>query len=146
MLTYDDNSLLTRTGPGTPMGDIFRRSWLPALQSAELQAGGEPKELCLLGQNLVAFRNRQGRAGILDENCPHRGASLAYARNEDYGLRCIYHGWMVDVNGTILDTPSEPEDSTFKERIRQRAYAVHEADGIVWAYLGPPELEPQFPS
>ena len=145
MLTREENELLTRTGPGTPMGDIFRRSWLPALLSEELETDGEPLQLRLLGQNLVAFRDTGGRPGLLDENCPHRGASLAYGRNEDCGLRCIYHGWKVDVNGRILDTPSEPEDSTFKDRLRHRAYGVHEAGGIVWAYLGAPELQPPFP-
>jgi phthalate 4,5-dioxygenase oxygenase subunit len=145
MLTHEENELLTRTGPGTPMGNIFRRSWLPALLSEELEADGEPKQIQLLGQRLVAFRDSQGRAGVLDENCPHRGASLAYGRNEESGLRCIYHGWKVDVEGRIVDTPSEPEDSTFKDRIRHRAYGVREAGGIIWAYLGPAEQEPAFP-
>src|SRR5689334_4126233 len=145
MLTREENELLTRTGPGTPMGDVFRRAWLPALLSEELEADGEPLRVRLLGQNLVAFRDSQGRPGLLDENCPHRGASLAYGRNEECGLRCIYHGWKVDVDGRILDTPSEPEDSTFKDRLRHRAYGVREAGGIVWAYLGAPELEPSFP-
>ena len=144
MLTREDNELLTRTGPGTPMGEVFRRSWLPVLLSEELQAGGEPKQVRLLGQNLVGFRDRRGRPGLLDENCPHRGASLAYGRNEECGLRCIYHGWMVDVSGRIVDTPSEPKDSTFKERIRHRAYGIHEAGGLIWAYLGAPELQPTF--
>ncbi|SRR5579884_558861 len=145
MLTHEENELLTRTGPGTPMGHIFRRYWLPALLSDELEADGEPKQIRLLGQRLVAFRDSQGRAGVLDENCPHRGASLAYGRNEECGLRCIYHGWKVDVAGRIVDTPSEPEDSTFKDRIRHTAYGVREAGGIIWAYLGPAEQEPAFP-
>lgn len=145
MLTREENELLTRTGPQTPMGETMRRYWLPAMLSGELEADGEPKQVRLLGQNLVAFRDSQGEPGLLDENCSHRGASLAYGRNEDCGLRCIYHGWKVDVHGNILDTPSEPEDSTFKERIKHRAYGIHEAGGLLWAYLGPPELQPAFP-
>src|SRR5437870_5060626 len=145
MLTREENELLTRTGPGTPMGELARRYWIPALLSGELEADGEPKQVQLLGQRFVAFRDTGGRVGLLDENCPHRGASLAYARNEECGLRCIYHGWKVDVEGNILETPSEPEDSTFRFRIKHQAYATHEVAGLIWAYIGPPEKQPPFP-
>ncbi|HLY66014.1 MAG TPA: Rieske 2Fe-2S domain-containing protein [Chloroflexota bacterium] len=146
MLTREENDLLTRTGPGTPMGELLRRYWMPALLASELEADGEPKQVMLLSQRFVAFRDSQGRVGLLDENCPHRGASLAYGRNEQCGLRCIYHGWKVDVDGNILDTPSEPEDSTFKQRIKQQAYGVHEVGGLIWVYLGPPNKRPPFPA
>src|SRR5579862_7725557 len=116
MLTREENDLLTQTGPDTPMGRLMRRYWLPAMLGEELEADGEPKQLRLLGQQFVAFRDTDGRVGVMDEHCPHRGASLAYARNEECGLRCIYHGWKVDVRGNIVDTPSEPEDSTFNDR------------------------------
>ncbi|HLQ35105.1 MAG TPA: Rieske 2Fe-2S domain-containing protein, partial [Chloroflexota bacterium] len=101
MLTREENELLTLTGPGTPMGELMRRYWLPAMLSTELEADGEPKQIQLLSQKFVAFRDTNGEVGLLDENCPHRGASLAYGRNEECGLRCIYHGWKVDVHGNI---------------------------------------------
>jgi len=145
MLTREENELLTLTGPGTPMGELMRRYWLPAMLSTELEADGEPKQIQLLSQKFVAFRDTNGDVGLLDENCPHRGASLAYGRNEECGLRCIYHGWKVDVHGNIEETPSEPEDSTFRFRIKHPAYATHEAGGVIWAYIGPPEKQPGFP-
>jgi phthalate 4,5-dioxygenase oxygenase subunit len=145
VLTREENELLTRVGPGTPMGTLMRRYWLPALLSSELEADGEPKQIKLLGERLVAFRDTSGAVGLLDENCPHRGASLAYGRNEECGLRCIYHGWKVDVHGNIVDTPSEPEDSTFRHRIQQPSYATHEVAGVVWVYLGPADKRPAFP-
>jgi phthalate 4,5-dioxygenase oxygenase subunit len=145
MLTREENDLLTQTGPGTPMGELMRRYWLPVMLSGELEADGEPKQVKLLSQRFVAFRDSSGRVGLLDEHCPHRGASLAYGRNEECGLRCIYHGWKVDVDGNIVDTPSEPEDSTFRFRIKHPAYAVHEVAGLIWAYIGPPDQRPPFP-
>src|SRR5437879_11114902 len=118
MLSATDNELLTRTGPGTAMGEYFRRYWLPVALSRELpEPDGAPIRVRLLGEDLVAFRDTQGRVGLLDENCAHRCASLAYARNEENGLRCIYHGWKYDVHGTVLETPPEPANSTFKDRI-----------------------------
>lgn len=145
MLTKEENELLTQTGPDTPMGDIMRRHWLPAMLSQELEADGEPKQIRLLGDQFVAWRDSDGRPAFMDEGCPHRGASLAYARNEDCGLRCIYHGWKIDVHGNILDMPCEPEASTFMQRVKHRVYGVQEAGGILWVYLGPPELQPPFP-
>jgi phthalate 4,5-dioxygenase oxygenase subunit len=127
------------------MGRMMRRYWLPALQSDELVAGGAPKAARLLGEDLVAFRTANGTVGVLEEYCPHRGASLTLARNEDCGLRCIYHGWKIDAAGTVLETPAEPAGSTFKERVHAVSYPVREAGGIVWTYLGAPGSEPPLP-
>jgi nitrite reductase/ring-hydroxylating ferredoxin subunit len=145
MLSREENELLTRTGPGTAMGTLMRRYWVPALLSAELAADGRPVRVPLLGERLVAFRDSGGQVGLLEEACPHRGASLALGRNEDGGLRCIYHGWQFERTGRCLDTPTEPVGSTFARRVRAVAYPVREAAGIVWAYLGPPDLMPAFP-
>ena len=142
MLTHEENELLCRVGPETPMGKMMRRYWIPALMSSDLEAGGDPKRVRLLGEDLVAFRDDKGRIGLLDELCPHRRASLALGRNENGALECLYHGWRIDCTGKILDTPVEPEDSTFKDRIRATAYSVYESGGVVWAYLGPAGLEP----
>ncbi|HEY7066590.1 MAG TPA: Rieske 2Fe-2S domain-containing protein [Chloroflexota bacterium] len=147
MLSKELNDLITLTNAGTPMGDLMRRYWLPALLSEELPApDGPPVPVRLLGEELVAFRDSEGRVGLLDEHCAHRGTSLLYGRNEECGLRCIYHGWKYDVNGHVTDTPAEPGDSTFKARLRTTAYPAHEAGGLVWAYLGPPEKQPLFPN
>ena len=144
MPTSQENELLCRTGPGTPMGQMVRRYWLPALTGAELEVDGSPKHVRLLGEDLVAFRDSKGRVGLLDELCPHRGASLLLARNEECGLRCLYHGLKVDVLGAVVDMPTEPDAASYKERVRARSYAVREAGGIIWAYMGPPGSEPPF--
>ena len=147
MLNREDNQLLTRTGPETPMGKLMRRYWLPVLLSEELpEPDGEPLQVRLLGETFVAFRDTNGRVGVLDENCPHRGASLAYARNEECGLRCIYHGWKVDAAGRVVDMPTEPPTSTFRDRLRHPAYPVVEAGDVIWTYLGPSEIQPDFPN
>jgi phenylpropionate dioxygenase-like ring-hydroxylating dioxygenase large terminal subunit len=146
MLSVADNELLTRTGAGTPMGELFRRFWLPALLASELpSAGGRPVELQLLGERLVAFRDSTGAVGILDARCPHRHANLKWGRNEESGLRCIYHGWKFTVDGACVDQPEEPEDSPLKEAVRARAYGTVEAGGLIWIYMGPRELRPEFP-
>jgi phthalate 4,5-dioxygenase oxygenase subunit len=142
MLTREENERLCRVGPETPMGRMLRRYWIPALLSSDLEAGGDPKRVRLLGEDLVAFRDDRGRVGLLDELCPHRRASLALGRNENGALECLYHGWRIDCTGKILDTPVEPEESTFKDRVRATAYSVYESGGIVWAYMGPAGLEP----
>ena len=114
MLSAEDNELLTRTGAGTPMGELFRRFWLPVLLGQELPAAaadGPPVRVTVMGQDLVAFRDTEGRLGLLDEYCPHRGASLFLGRNEECGLRCVYHGWKFDVSGKCLEMPTEPRDS-----------------------------------
>jgi phthalate 4,5-dioxygenase oxygenase subunit len=146
MLTREENELLTRVGPGTPMGAMMRRYWLPALLSEEVgEADGDPQRMRLLGEDLVAFRDTRGRVGLMAEHCPHRCASLVYGRNEEGGLRCIYHGWKMDVDGNVLETPPEPPDSTFKDRIKHVAYATYERNGVVWAYMGPREHTPPVP-
>jgi phthalate 4,5-dioxygenase oxygenase subunit len=147
MLSREENELLTRVGPGTEMGQVLRRYWLPALLSEELaESDGTPVPVRLLGEDLVAFRDTQGRIGLLDERCPHRLASLTIGRNEDCGLTCIYHGWKFDVDGLCVDMPTEPQGYGFKNRVRITAYPTHEAGGMIWAYMGPREQQPPFPA
>jgi nitrite reductase/ring-hydroxylating ferredoxin subunit len=146
MLSREDNELLTRTGPGTPMGALMRRYWIPALFSEHLaEPDGPPVRVKLLGERLVAFRDTKGRVGLLDEHCPHRTASLFFGRNEDCGLRCVYHGWKFDTEGNCVDQPSEPPESNFRHKIKQTAYPCIERGGLVWAYMGPPAQKPGFP-
>ncbi|MBM2810567.1 MAG: Rieske 2Fe-2S protein [Chloroflexi bacterium] len=147
MLTQEANDRLTRVGPGTPMGELLRRYWQPVALIEELPAGGAPLPVRLMGEDLVLFRDDQGRPGLLGLHCAHRGADLSYGRIEDGGLRCIYHGWLYDVNGRCVEQPGEPAGSTFHERIRHRAYPCREAGGMVLAYLGPgePPLLPAYP-
>ena len=142
MLSREENELLCRIGPETPMGKTMRRYWIPALLSTEVVAGGDPKRVRLLGEDLVAFRDAEGTVGLLDQNCPHRGASLALARAEGCGLRCLYHGWLIAADGAVLETPPEPEELGFKEKVRAASYPVREAGGMVWAYMGPRGTEP----
>lgn len=146
MTTIEEQELLTRTGPGTPCGDLMRRHWQPAALSEELPPGGAPLSIRLLGEELVLFRDEQGRPGLLGLHCSHRGADLSYGRLEDGGIRCIYHGWLYDVHGRCLEQPGEPAGSTFHERIRHPAYPCHEQAGVVFAYLGPgePPLVPNY--
>jgi len=146
MLTARNNELITRTGPDTPMGGYFRRYWIPALTSRELpQPDCPPLRVTLLGEKLVAFRTTSGEVGLVQENCPHRGASLFFGRNEEDGLRCVYHGWKFDTSGACVDMPSEPAESNFRTKVRTAAYPTLERGGIVWTYMGPPELQPELP-
>src|SRR5687767_11877723 len=146
MLSKEQNDLITRTDSGTPMGDMMRRYWLPVLLSEEIRAPDcPPVQVRVLGEDLVAFRDSNGRIGLMDEHCSHRGTSLFYGRNEEAGLRCIYHGWKYDVAGTVLDTPAEPAGSTFKDRVKHPGYATHEAGGMIFACLAPPDRVPPFP-
>jgi phthalate 4,5-dioxygenase len=146
MLSREENELLTRTGPGTPGGDYFRRYWLPVLLVSEAPAPDCPAvRLRLLGEDLVAFRDTEGRVGLIDEFCPHRRASLFWGRNEECGLRCVYHGWKFDVNGDCVDMPNEPPEYGFDNKVRIAAYRTREYGGIVWAYMGPPEHVPELP-
>ena len=143
MLRAEENEILTRVGPGTLMGELLRRYWTPACLTAEIpEPGGSPARVRLFGENLVAFRDTQGRIGLVQENCPHRGASLYFGRNEDAAIRCVYHGWAYDTEGRCVDMPSEP--APFCEKVRMRAYPTHESGGIVWAYLGPRETMTPF--
>ena len=137
MLSREDNELLTLVGPTTPMGDTMRRYWVPALLTREIPAPDSPPvRVKLLGEDLVAFRDSNGRIGLLDEFCPHRRASLFLGRNEECGLRCVYHGWKFDVTGQCVDMMNEPEELGFKSKIRTIAYPVVEHGGIVWTYMG----------
>ena len=145
MLRREDNERLTRVGPGTATGALFRRHWLPFMLAQELTADAPPRRVKLLGECLVAFRDTAGRAGLLGEHCPHRRASLYYGRNEAGGLRCVYHGWKFDVAGRCLDMPSEPSTSNFRHKVQAEAYSVVERGGLLWAYLGPPEKRAELP-
>ena len=146
MLTQEENELLTRTGPGTPMGELLRQYWAPALLSAELpELDGAPVRITLMGEELIAFRDSEGRVGLLEAHCPHRGASLFFGRNEVAGLRCVYHGWKFDVTGACVDMPSEPAESSFKHKVQANAYPCVERGGLVWAYLGPHQTPPPLP-
>jgi phthalate 4,5-dioxygenase len=146
MLSKEDNELLTRTNVGTPMGNLIRHYWVPALLSEEIPSPDcPPARVKLLSEELVAFRDTQGRIGLLGEHCAHRGTSLFFGRNEECGLRCIYHGWKYDVDGNVLDTPAEPTDSDFRKKLHHTAYPTHEANGVVYAYLGPRDKLPLFP-
>ncbi len=146
MLTKEDNELLCRVAPGTPMGEVFRRYWLPAIRSIDLpEPDCAPMRVRLLGEDLVAFRDSNGRVGLLAENCSHRRASLFYGRNEECGLRCIYHGWKYGVDGNVLDTPAEPAESMIKHHVKHVAYPCHEVNSMVYSYLGPKEKMPLPP-
>ena len=141
MLSAEDNEILTRVGPGTPMGSLLRRYWIPACLSSEVaEPDGPPARVRLLGEDLVAFRDTSGRVGLVEEQCPHRGASLFYGRNEECGLRCTYHGWKFNVTGQCVDQRSELHP--FADRVRITSYPVHESGGIIWALLGVPLGDP----
>ncbi len=145
MFSREENDLLTRIGPGTPMGKLMRCYWIPALLSEEIPvADGAPVRVRILGEHLVAFRDSDGRVGLLEEYCPHRRASLVYGRNEESGLRCIYHGWKMDVEGNVLEMPCEPAGTAFTSKVKHRAYPTREASGVIWAYLGPADKMPAF--
>ena len=144
MLTKDQNELLTRVGPDTPMNALFKRYWLPALLSTDLPTPDcDPKRLTLLGETYVAFRDSSGKVGFLEEGCCHRGVSLALGRVEEGGIRCIFHGWKFAVDGTLLDTPNVP-DPIFKTRFKAPAFPVEEAGDVIWVYLGPRDKQPPF--
>jgi phenylpropionate dioxygenase-like ring-hydroxylating dioxygenase large terminal subunit len=147
MLSRQENELLTRVGPHTPMGELMRRYWIPALLAEEIpEPDCPPVRVRLLGEDLVAFRDSNGRVGLLGEHCSHRRTSLFFGRNEGCGLRCVYHGWKYDVEGNILETPAEPAASDFKDKFRHLAYPCREIAGIIFAYLGAPERCPLMPS
>jgi phthalate 4,5-dioxygenase oxygenase subunit len=146
MLGQNENDLLTRVGAHTPMGELMRRYWIPALLAEEIPAPDcPPVRVRLLGEDLVAFRDSQGRAGLLGEHCAHRGTSLFFGRNEACGLTCIYHGWKYDVDGNVLQTPAEPANSDFKKKLRHIAYPCKEAAGIIFTYMGPAAKQALFP-
>jgi phthalate 4,5-dioxygenase len=145
VLTHEENNLLCRVEGNAPMGQLMRRHWLPACLSEEVaEPDGKPVRVRLLGEDLVAFRDSDGRLGILDEYCPHRRASLVYGRNEECGLRCIYHGWKMDVEGNVLEMASEPAGSQLPQKVKHKAYPVREGGGFVWTYMGPPAEMTEF--
>ena len=136
-MTKEENDLLIQVGPGTPCGSLMRRYWQPASLSEELPQGGAPLPVRLLGEDLVLFRDDQGRPGLLGIHCSHRGADLSYGRVEDGGLRCIYHGWLYDIHGRCLDQPGEPGGGEHRDSIRHPAYPCEERAGVIFAYMGP---------
>lgn len=146
MLTPADNDLLTRVENGAPLGKLMRQYWLPACMSQELpEPDGDPIKVRVLGEDLVAFRDTQGQVGVMDELCPHRRASLLYGRNEEGGLRCLYHGWKMDVKGVVVETPAEaPRDGAQPRTIKHKAYPVRESHGFVWIYMGDEATMPEF--
>ena len=145
MLSPQENELLCLVEGDRPMGSVIKRYWIPAIDSAALEADDAPKQVTLLGERYVAFRDTDGNVGFMDEFCPHRGASLVLARNENCALQCLYHGWRIDHRGNIVETPSEPDTSSFKNRIKHKAYPVVETGGVAWVYLGPADLKPADP-
>jgi len=146
MLSQADNDRLTRVGAGTPMGTLFRRYWIPACLSEEVaEPDGPPVRVRLLGEDLIAFRDATGEVGLVGAYCPHRRAPMFFGRNEECGLRCVYHGWKFDRSGACVDMPSEPADSLFKSKVTIDAYPTWEGGGMVWTYMGPPEHRPAPP-
>ena len=147
MLNNDENQLLARVGPGTVMGSFLRHYWMPACISGELpEPDGAPLRLRLLGEDLIGWRNTDGSIGVMQNACPHRGASMFFGRNEENGLRCVYHGWKFDVTGACVDMPNEPAESNFKHKIKATAYPVRERGGVVWVYMGPLSPAPDLPN
>jgi phthalate 4,5-dioxygenase len=147
MLTHEKNALLTQCGPGTPMGQLMRSFWTPAMIAAEIPAADEPPvRLTLLGERLVVFRDSEGRVGVLEENCPHRGASLFFGRNEEGGIRCVYHGWKFDVAGNCMQMPTEPSTSRMCEKVKARAYPARIAGPVLWVYMGDTQPVPDLPA
>ncbi|MEA2639007.1 MAG: hypothetical protein QOF51_401 [Chloroflexota bacterium] len=146
MLSKQDNELITRVGAGTPMGEMMRQYWHPFLLPWELEADGPPQRIRLLGEDLIAFRDTNGQVGLVANNCPHRGASLFFGRNEEEGLRCVYHGWKFDTTGQCIDMPNEPAESNFKTKIKTIAYRCVEHGGIIWAYMGTSDTPPPLPN
>jgi phenylpropionate dioxygenase-like ring-hydroxylating dioxygenase large terminal subunit len=145
MTTAQESVELTRVGPGTVMGDLMRCYWIPAVLSSEVERDGPPVRLKLLGEKLIAFRDSAGRVGVMDHRCPHRCASLFLGRNEEGGIRCVYHGWKFDVGGNCVDMPSVPPDQDFKQKVKAKAYPAVERGGVVWVYMGSRAL-PQLPA
>jgi len=145
MLSVEDNELLCRVEGDAAMGQLMRRHWIPACLSEEVaERDGTPVRVRLLGEDLVAFRDTAGRLGVLDEHCPHRRASLALGRNEECGLRCLYHGWKIDVEGNVVDRPCEGHEAVLAKKIVHKTYPCREAGGFVWVWMGPPEQMRDF--
>ncbi len=147
MLRKEQNDFVTQTGPGTPMGNMFRSYWLPILLSSELPENDcPPVRIQVMSEKMLAFRDTSGRLGLIDEFCAHRGVSLWFGRNEENGIRCPYHGWKYDVSGQCTDVPSEPEESGYCNKIKLKSYPVIEKGGVIWTYMGPAETIPPEPA
>ena len=142
MLSVADNELLTKTGPGTPMGELMRRYWIPAVFSGEVEPDGVPHRTRLLGEDLLVLRFTNGEPAVLAPACPHRGASLFFGRNEENGVRCAYHGWKFNAAGFCVDMPSEPPESNFKDKVTIKSYRASERNGLIWIYMGPEQADP----
>jgi phenylpropionate dioxygenase-like ring-hydroxylating dioxygenase large terminal subunit len=141
-----DHDMITNTDRGTPMGELFRRFWLPVALSEELPGPDSvPHRVRIMGEDLIAFRDTDGRVGLVDAYCPHRGAPMFFGRNEENGLRCVYHGWKFDVDGECVDLPNAPEGDTFRHKIHIKSYPCEDKGDIIWAYMGPAEKKPPFP-
>jgi phthalate 4,5-dioxygenase oxygenase subunit len=146
MLSVEDNEALTHVGPGTVMGDLLRQYWVPALLSEELpEPDSAPVRVRLLGENLIAFRITSGKVGLIEDACPHRAASLFFARNEEEGIRCAYHGWKFDIEGNCTEQLNEPAEYKFEQKVRALTYPCVERGGLVWTYMGPREVPPALP-
>jgi phenylpropionate dioxygenase-like ring-hydroxylating dioxygenase large terminal subunit len=145
MTSLQDSEILTRVGPGTPMGELMRHYWFPALKSAELKPDGDPIRFMLLGEKLIAFRDTAGRVGVMDHRCPHRCASLFLGRNEQGGIRCVYHGWKYDVSGQCIEQPNLPPHQVFADKVRAKAYRAAERNGIVYVFMGEASKAPPLP-
>jgi nitrite reductase/ring-hydroxylating ferredoxin subunit len=139
----EDDRELTRVGPGTPAGEYLRRFWHPIAYTSQVK--DVPLALKIMGEDLVLFRDKSGQLGLIEAHCPHRGTSFEYGKIEERGIRCCYHSWLIDVDGKILETPGEPEDSTLKDRLYHGAYPVRDFRGLIFGYMGPPEKTPEFP-
>ena len=142
MTTAAENEVLTRTGPSTPLGELMRQYWIPAAKSSELKADGDPVRILLLSEQLVAFRDTNGKVGIMDHRCPHRCASLFFGRNEEGGIRCVYHGWKFDADGNCTDMANVPPHQDFKHKVHAKAYKTAERNGLVWVYMGKEQANP----
>jgi phthalate 4,5-dioxygenase len=146
LLTQEDNELLTHVGSGTPMGNLMREYWIPVMLCEELaDRDSVPMRVRLLTEDLIMFRDTSGRVGLIQDACMHRGASLFFGRNEEDGLRCVYHGWKYDVTGQCVDMPNEPAESNFKAKIKATAYPCEEYGGMIWTYMGPRSPAPALP-
>ena len=147
MLRAEDNAYLTESDAGTGMGELLRRFWMPVLLSAELpDADGPPKKIIVMGEELLAFRDTRGVVGVIDQYCPHRGANLWLGRNEECGIRCVYHGWKFDTDGACVDMPTSYPDLNAKDLIRIKSYPVREWGDMIWAYMGPADAMPELPA
>ncbi len=145
MTTAAESEVLTRVGAGTPMGNLMRQYWIPAAKSSELTKDGDPVRLLLLGEQLIGFRDSTGKAGIMDHRCPHRCASLFFGRNEEGGIRCVYHGWKFDADGNCVDMANVPPHQDFKHKVHAKAYKTEERNGLVWVFMGDQANIPPLP-